>query len=61
MLLKFQAPKIKSQINPNDPNSKFQTNERQHICPKVLLVAEHNLPSNTRELRWMFWSLIIVI
>jgi hypothetical protein len=24
-LLKFQAPNIKSQINPNDPNSKSQT------------------------------------
>jgi len=26
-LRKFQAPKNKSQINPNDPNSKFETTE----------------------------------
>jgi hypothetical protein len=36
--LKSQAPKTKFQINPNDPNSKFQTNGLSAVAPHL-----HNL------------------
>jgi hypothetical protein len=40
---KFQAPKIKSQTNPNDPNSKFQTNDQNTVLPLAKSPAETGL------------------
>jgi hypothetical protein len=37
--LKFQAPKIKSQINSNDPNSKFQTRDPPAFVPNGIITG----------------------
>jgi len=36
---KFQAPKSKSQTNPNDPNSKFQTNNPSTVVPDGIITG----------------------
>jgi hypothetical protein len=38
-LRKYQAPKSKSQINSNDPNSKFQTNDSSAFVPKAIIIG----------------------
>jgi hypothetical protein len=37
--MKFQAPKTKFQTNPNDPNSKFQTNDLSTVVPNGIITG----------------------
>ena len=39
-LLKIQAPKTKSQTNPNNPNSKFQTNDPPAGIPNDIIAGK---------------------
>ena len=36
-IMKFQAPKTKSQTIPNDPDSKFQTNNFSKTVPNEII------------------------
>jgi hypothetical protein len=38
-IIKFQAPNSKYQINSNDPNPKFQTNDRSTFVPDGIITG----------------------
>jgi hypothetical protein len=39
-IMKFQAPKIKSQTNSNNPNSKFQTHDPPAFVPNGIITGD---------------------
>jgi hypothetical protein len=59
--LKFQAPNIKSQTNPNDPNSKIQTKDASAVVPNAIIPGSPDFTSRRVQLWRMFWSLNIEI
>jgi len=58
---KFQAPKSKSQTNPNDQNSKYQTIDPQTAVPNWIMIDGIGLMNRYDSALVVFWSLNIEI
>ncbi|MDX2499848.1 MAG: hypothetical protein QNL14_04985, partial [Deltaproteobacteria bacterium] len=57
--LKFQATKSKSQINPNDQNSKAQTLDQIFFLANQLYHLWTKVAADRRQSVRRFWSLVI--
>jgi len=60
-LFKFQAPKTKSQTNPNDLISKSQMKDQAVSFSSIIITGKSGLAGDAFNQRAMFWSLDIEI